>query len=397
LCCAAAALVVAFFALIPPLNVAGDHPSALVRIDADQPVAALVRSVDPGFTFVDPEGRYAGVYAYAIARDPLALGEAHRLIDDGAAHYAQPGYGWLAALLSAGQARALPVALIALNVVALVVAAFSVSTLSRSLGRSGWWGALVFLNPGFIFGVSADTPEPLVIAATSLGLLCWLRGSRMAGWLLAAACFVSQAGLAVAAGLALFELVRGMRIPPPQGESAAPRPALGLVGAASRIDWRSLAVLLAGPALYLAWSLYLLARFQSWPLAVPLAVYVPPFGLIAALGHAGSMAFAGPVETHIANGDEPILGVVAALLVLSIVRSWRSRTPLEAVALVTALAALVLISPRVLDPRELFRFFAAPLAFVALGALAQKPEAESETRLAGAPIAGLPQLDAGSP
>jgi len=358
-------MAVACVALIPTLIAAGGHPSALVRIAAGQPLAALVRAGDPGFSLVDPDARYAGGYAYAIARDPVALGQAHRLFDNAALHYAQPGYGWLAGLLSGGQARALPVALVAMNVVSFVIAAASVSMLSCALGRSGWWGALVFLNPGFIFGLTADTPEPLLIAAASVGLLLRVRRRSGAGPLLAGACFVTQAGLLAVAGLGLFQVATWVR-------AARARQNSGIPAAVGPGRWPSLAVLALGPALYALWCVYLLVRLGSSPLPWPRP---PAFGLITALGQAGRMTFGSPLETHNASGLGPLLLVVAAVLVLAILRFWRLQGQFQTIAFVTAALTLALMTPQLLDSREFFRFFAVPVTFVMLGLLAgETPE-----------------------
>ena len=39
---------------------------------------------------------YDGAYFYAIARDPIATGQAHRLLNEAPYYWGHPAYGWLA-------------------------------------------------------------------------------------------------------------------------------------------------------------------------------------------------------------------------------------------------------------------------------------------------------------
>src|SRR5262249_58629268 len=95
-------------------------PCMLVHVGSAEPMASVARATDPHFALVPNQSHYDGVYYYAIGRDPLAQGREHTLIDRPAYRYGHPGFGWLGWRASAGQAPALPDALLA---VALACAA----------------------------------------------------------------------------------------------------------------------------------------------------------------------------------------------------------------------------------------------------------------------------------
>ena len=138
-------------------------------------------SPTPGFEFVDYDGRGDGVYYYAVARDPLALGDEHKLFELSAYRYGHPGYSWAAWLLTGGEGKFIPYAFLLLNLAGMGVAAGAASLISRELGHSAWGGLFVALNPGLVYATTIDTNEPVSTALLALVLLAWLRGR----WILA--------------------------------------------------------------------------------------------------------------------------------------------------------------------------------------------------------------------
>src|SRR5215210_2591898 len=164
LACAAIALATTGAAVAAALAAREWSPSALVHMSATEPIARLARDADSGFHFVPPGAHYDGVYFYAIARDPFARGDAHTLIDGSAYRYGHAGYGWLAGIVSLGRAELVPSALLAINLVAVAVAAFAASALARDYGWSPWGGVVVAVNPGTIFAATVDTSEALGVA-----------------------------------------------------------------------------------------------------------------------------------------------------------------------------------------------------------------------------------------
>ncbi len=205
--CSAIAVAVCGVAVAASLSVRDWHLSALVRMSGSEPMAGPARATDPGFAFVNPQAHYDGVYFYAIARDPFARGEAHTLIDRPAYRYGHAGYGWLAWLVTAGRAGAIPAALLALSLAGVAIAGYAGSLLAAELGWSPWGGLVVAFTPGIVLATTVDTSEPLALAATLLALLAWMRGRR--GWgaaALAAACFIKEPLLLVAVGIGVWEV-----------------------------------------------------------------------------------------------------------------------------------------------------------------------------------------------
>jgi hypothetical protein len=78
--CAAAALLSAAGGVAASLHWVEWDTSALVRMHDTLPLAKLATRSDPGFRLRTNSGFYDGAYFYAIARDPLATGEAHQLL-----------------------------------------------------------------------------------------------------------------------------------------------------------------------------------------------------------------------------------------------------------------------------------------------------------------------------
>ena len=215
LACAVAALASAGAGVVASLHWQAWDTSALVRMHDTLPLAKLAVHDEPTFRLRGESGFYDGAYFYAIARDPLATGQAHHLLDEAPYYWGHPAYGWLAWLASAGgRPRAVPDALLAVGLLSIFVAGAAASLLARALGWSPWGGLVVALNPGLVFAVNSDTSEPLGAALLLLGLAAYARGRR--GWalgLFAALCFVKEPLVLVPLAIAAWELWRTRRPP----------------------------------------------------------------------------------------------------------------------------------------------------------------------------------------
>ncbi len=214
--CALVALASAGAAVVASLRTQGGDTTALVRMHANLPLAKLALRSDPGFRLRQDSGFYDGAYFYAIARDPLARGQAHRLLDEAPYYWGHPAYGWLTWLASAGgRPTGVPDALLAIGLLSISIAGAAASLLASALGWSRWWGLVVALNPGLVFAVSNDTSESVGAALLLLGLAAYVRNRR--GWalgLLAALCFVKEPLVLVPLAIAARELWRTRRLPP---------------------------------------------------------------------------------------------------------------------------------------------------------------------------------------
>jgi hypothetical protein len=215
LACALAALASAGAGVMVSLHWQAWDTSALVRMHDRLPIAKLALKDDPGFRVRHISGFYDGTYFYAIARDPLATGQAHQLLDQAPYYWGHPAYGWLAWLSSAGgRPGGVPDALLAVGLLSIFVAGAAASFLARAIGWSPWGGLVVALNPGLVFAVYSDTSESLGAALLLLGLAAYARGRR--GWaigLFAALCFVKEPLVLVPLAIGAWEFWRTRRPP----------------------------------------------------------------------------------------------------------------------------------------------------------------------------------------
>jgi hypothetical protein len=215
LACAVVALAAAGAGVVASLHWQSWDTSALVRMHNNLPLAKLAVRDDPSFRLRGESGFYDGAYFYAIARDPVATGEAHRLLTEAPYYWGHPAYGWLAWVASAGgRPRAVPGALLAVGLLSIFVAGAAASLLAEAVGWSPWGGLVVALNPGLLFAAYSDTSETLGAALLLLGLAAYVRGRR--GWaigLFAALCFVKEPLVLVPLAIGAWEFWRTRRFP----------------------------------------------------------------------------------------------------------------------------------------------------------------------------------------
>jgi hypothetical protein len=215
LACAFVAFSSAGAGVVASLHWQGWNTTSLVRMHDKLGVAKLAVRDDPTFKLRGESGFYDGAYFYAIARDPIATGQAHHLLDEAPYYWGHPAYGWLTWLASGGgQPTAIPDALLAIGLLSIFIAGAAASLLAQAIGWSPWGGLAVALNPGLVFAVNVDTSEPLGAALLLLGLTAYIRGRR--GWavaLFAALCFVKEPLVLVPLAIAAWELWRTRRLP----------------------------------------------------------------------------------------------------------------------------------------------------------------------------------------
>ena len=348
LACSAIAIAVCGLAVIASIGGRDWRVSTLVRMSAKDPIAGLARETDPSFSFVHPHAHYDGVYFYAVARDPLARGQEPELIDKAAYRYSHPFYGWLAWIVSGGNAKAVPAALLAVSLAGVAVAAFACSLLAQQLGRSGWWGLIVAASPGIVFSTTADVGEPILFAAIALALLAWSRERWVfAGAALTAVCFTKEPMLLIPVGLLVWELFRWLR------------------GARPPDLIRRLGAIVFGPILFVAWYVYLHGIFGKWPfkenqdfLSTPIAGWVDTFRRAARLSRDSFD------RNQIGYIAVALLAIVAVALLVGLARAFLLRTWLDVVFAFLALFAVLLGWQQILYPKELTRDLAVQLALL---------------------------------
>jgi hypothetical protein len=152
------ALAFAAVVLVATLRPAGWDVTSLPRVAANTHLGAVAKGIDPGFHVVG-RSDYDGQFYWAVAVDPLATGRAHQAVDKPTYRYGHPLLGWLAWLLSGGQAGAAAAALLAACLLSLVAAAF----LAGELGGMGA-AAFTFCSPGLLYAAVHGLAEPLLVA-----------------------------------------------------------------------------------------------------------------------------------------------------------------------------------------------------------------------------------------
>jgi hypothetical protein len=340
--CVAVAIAASLTATIPVMRLNAWSPTALVRMGSADPIAELALRADPSFKIFAPEAHYDGVYFYAIGVDPLATGEAHELLDLGAHRYTHPLYGWLAWALSFGQTRLVPSALLAINVIAMGVAAAGCTRLARSFGMSPWWGLAVALNPGLIASVSFDTAEPLGAAILLLAMSAWFRGRTLVGGLgLFLVCMTRQPFVVIPIGLAIWEIVKNRRVLP-----------------SSKLLSR-LGILATGPVAMALWHVYLFGQFGEWPFETGDLVLAFPFegwaGALRMSAELGGLQFA-----QIGLASLPLLVVSLTLALIATSRAIYFRSQTAAIYLGLMVIYFCLERLAIVFPKELLRFSAIP-------------------------------------
>lgn len=156
-----------------------------------------------------PSKGYDGQFYYRFARDPFNWNPtAYGITVDHNYRYTRIGYSLLAWIVSlGGQARLLPAALVAINLVCVAVMACLGARLARESGRHALWGLAFVAYVGLVISVGRDTSEPLADACMLAGILAY-RHSRYvwAALLIAYAVFTNEPVLVLPVAFALVRL-----------------------------------------------------------------------------------------------------------------------------------------------------------------------------------------------
>ncbi len=131
----------------------------------------------PRGLLVFPGNGYDGQFYYRLALDPANLHRtAFGITMDAPFRVQRIGYPALAWLLSAGQHAWVPVALVAVNVLALAAVGLAGGTLARDAGRHALWGLLLAGYFGFFMSAGNDLTEPVAAACLLGGIIACRRG-----------------------------------------------------------------------------------------------------------------------------------------------------------------------------------------------------------------------------
>lgn len=119
---------------------------------------------------------YDGQFFYAQARDPLLLHDATvKGLRAGGAGFRMErvGYPIVAFLLAAGRPGAIPLTLLAANVLVLLALTAGLAVYARRRGWSSLWAVAIALMPGMLLPALRDLGDPLATASMLAGLLLW--------------------------------------------------------------------------------------------------------------------------------------------------------------------------------------------------------------------------------
>jgi len=366
--CGLVAAMLSGVVVLEAVSARGGALTSLVGITAIEPLAPAAQAHDARFSF--SADHLDGAYFYAVAVDPLALGEEHNLVDVPAYRFGHPGYGWLAWFLAAGRPSAVPFTLLFIGLVSMFVAGAAASYLAVELGWSPWAGLFVAFNPGLLFATMALNSEPLALAVLFLTLLAWMR--RRLVWAavgLVALCLIKEQFVLVPAGLFLWELIRTRESSEETGARAwVPR----------------LAILAAGPVALGMWFVYLRSVYGEWPfqqqplLQSPLTV--PPLGYLDTLRKAAGQHAAAGETAQLGGAALPLLIIVGAALLFGIVRGWRLTSPVDPVFILLTILMFSLTWVQLLYPKDLMRIAAVQLALLpaAIAGARRAPEAAGD-------------------
>jgi hypothetical protein len=312
LACGLAAAFAAAAGVLVSLHQQRWSVDALVRMHDTLPLATLAQRDDPSFRLRTGSGFYDGAYFYAIARDPLATGEAHRLIEEAPYRYGHPAYGWLTWLVSGGgRPKAVPGALLFVALASMFVAGVGASLLAVSLGWTGWGGLAVALNPGLVFSANVDTTEPLGAALLVFGLYAQRRGRRgLALALFATLCLVKEPLVLVPLAVAAWEYWRYRRPP-----------------------WLALSVVPAA-----AWWLYLRVHLGAFPFGQGTErLTAPLLGWAQALSGAAAQSWNPGVDTaQLGQAAVPLIIVFGLVILIAAIRAARLESAVDVSLLVLA-------------------------------------------------------------
>lgn len=357
----ACALVAVSVAGLAAGNIAASYEfrvSSLVRMAVDDPIARVAVREEPRFVLFSGGSHYDGIYFYAIARDPFALGEEHTLIDLPGARYGHPLYAWLVGLVSLGQPRLIPNAMLLVNLVAIMILAVAVSALAHHFGWSRWAGLIVAMNPGLIYAATVDTTEIVGNLMMVLALLAWFkRRLGVAAIFLVAMCLSKETYALVAGALFLWELLEWWR----------GRPAPDM--------WKRLVLLSLGPTVFIAWEIWLRYALGYWAFRDHLNVFSLPL-----VGWAETMIMSGVANNgidfnrfQIESAVTPILLPIAVAMVAALIRAGKLRSPIDLILIVMIILNFSLGWLNLFYVKDLIRqlstlFLLLPYAFVGIKA-----------------------------
>jgi hypothetical protein len=235
---------------------------------------------DPAYLAHPPRhaGGFDGQFAYYIAVDPI---HATGYMDYPFIRYQRVLYPALAHLVSLGQPRAVPAALVVVNIAAAAAGAGVLAFYLATRGSAPWLALLYGLGPGAVSVVLNDLSECVEWSLIAAGLVVYLLGGRrkilVPGALFGLSVLTKDNGLAVIVPLIGYDLLIGRWLLPIREELQ--------VRAGRALVWGGTVFL---P--YLGWSLLMKVWIGQPPVASYLGARLPSSAAgVLALGRRGDV------------------------------------------------------------------------------------------------------------
>jgi hypothetical protein len=267
------------------------------------------------FTQHDPNGTrgYDGQFYYYTAIDPL---NAASLMDNATFRLQRVFYPLLVLVLAVGQTAFVPLAMMFVNLLAIIGGTGIVACLLRRWGRSPWFALSYALASGMPVALQCDTAEPLTFALVALGVLCWDRVRALRDTNTPPPAPAPRAHLAGALAFTAALLTRELAMFAVAGYGVA---------AVARRDWRTLAWAAASFAPLVLWSAYL--SISSNYLGIS---YAQPLEHIPFLAYWLGGNLGDPTLRSAGYAAQYIVPTVTfgALGGVALLRTWRAPSPL---------------------------------------------------------------------
>ncbi|HEX6788978.1 MAG TPA: hypothetical protein VF091_07020 [Gaiellaceae bacterium] len=200
--------VAGFYSVVVPLRLVQHDPTWFVHIGKQFVVAGHSSKAISGLHWDGPIG-YDGQYYFGLAADP-AHARDYMGIESGIV-YSRVGYPALIYATSGGSVSAMPYAMLAINLLAVLVGTFAVGRWLMRRGLPPWPAALYGLFPGLIFCVFRDLTEPLAYALVAIAVLLFDRSLWASAAVLALAALTRETAVPFALGGAACLLLGSRR------------------------------------------------------------------------------------------------------------------------------------------------------------------------------------------
>ena len=339
-------------------------PSAFLHVATNDPIAALAKSIDPKFYFVNDASHYDGVYYYAMALDPFAKGQAHTLIDLANYRYGHPMHGWLGLIVSLGQDKALPIAFVILTLIGAFLGTYMTAKIANYYGKSAWWGLFFIAQSGILYAAINSVTEVLMMALVMTVLYLSLKDKPnyiLIGFVSFLLCFYKEPNVLILLAIIFWELLQARK-----------------QNIKLKNIYKKLVALSFGIPFLALWYLYTKSVFGSAPNTYGEGVFGLPFvGWVEAFKKAAQLQQGNFEQSQIGTLVVPVLTSCLLLYLITIVTSRKLSNVVQIMALTQIAISLCHGWLNLVYPHEILRDQIASLFLSAFALVLILPRYES--------------------